>query len=476
MSGDAVSAWKYYVMSSLLLALIFAPAIGAAVAFILRGRQLLAVATAVLTIGAQGALLAFTPDGRGGLLGLDLQLGSLERLYLAFALVPLLTAILYHARVAEESNALVTTALAVNSGASLVALSQNPYASAISLLASSLVLSLGLVAVSNRRAGETVTTLLPVRPFAAALRYLSLATLASVLLGVALILADYYRLNPDQRGLLKAAFAFLVCGLALRLGVVPFHYWLATLFDPGRGSGLTGLLAVGSLSGAAVLFAAHTLAGLPPLLLQNDLARLATQGLGMGGAILGATLAYAGAERRTRILAYLYVADAGVVLFGLGSGTALGLSGALMTAFGYSLSVPLFLVSLNLVEAGASALVVRAGLVVAGLSLVGFVPLYGFAARYQLYAAAAQLGWGWLAALLLASLLMLAAVARHFTPLLFATATTSSTGQAASDLRPDLSVTLLLLVLLASSIALGLYPAPLTGVIGQWVRGLGWLL
>lgn len=494
-------------MTSLLLALVLLPAAGALLAGLLRQRQLYAVAVAVATLAAQAAVLTLTPDGGSDLLGLNLQLGPLERLFLFFGLVPVLAAILYHARVQEESSAWVTTALAVSSAATLVALTRQPFVAALTLLGASLVLSVSLVA-GTQQVGESEAArrLLPLRPFAAALRYLSLATLASVLFGIALTLNDYFRLNPDQSPLVRGAFAFLVCGLALRLGLVPFHYWLPTLFDPGRGSGLAGLLAVGNLSGAAVLFVTHVLAGEPPLLLQNELARGTTQALGLGGAAVAAVLAYAGAQRRTRILAYLYIADAGVVLFGLASGTALGLSGALTTVLGYSLSVPLFLICLNLLERGYQGVIVRVGLVVAGLSVVGFVPLYGFAARYQLYAAAAAQSWGWLAALTVVSLLLTAAVARHFVALLFSPLPTATepvvpagrdrqaTVQIRLDLynnppfnpsleggevnrigSPDLSITLLLLLLIASSLALGLYPAPLTGVVGGWVAGLGWL-
>ncbi|PZS05569.1 MAG: hypothetical protein DLM69_00830, partial [Candidatus Chloroheliales bacterium] len=402
-------------MTTELLAVIAAPAFGGLLAIAFRRQPLVQVVSAAAALLLQLILSALVTDGQYNLGSeLILRVGPIERFFIAAADIPIVATLLYHARVADEGRKFVAVAMFSSAAVSAVALVEDSFVAAFALLIASVALAVGLVD-EPLRVVETPpgsAPLPPVRPFAAALRYLSLSVFAAIALGFALILLASYTISPDQPALLKVTFAFLVVGLALRLGAAPFHLWLPSLLDPARGSGLIGLLSVGALSGGTVLFAAHILLDNPPLLLQDEFGRAVASAGALGSAMLGGLLALAQGERRRRCLAYLFISDAGLLLFGLVSGTAVGFSASLATVLGYSLAAPLMLLSFNLL--GDGNFVARAGLLIGGLSLVGLVPTYGFAARWLLYTAAAQLGPGWLLAALAAVLLMLAAAVRSF--------------------------------------------------------------
>ncbi len=452
-----------------LLAVIAAPALAAVLAIAFRRQPLVQVVAAAAALLLQLILLALVADGQYSFtIELVLRVGPVERFFIAAADIPIVAALLYHAHVADEGRKFVAVAMFCSAAVSAVALVGDSFVAAFALLIASVAIAVGLVdeplRVAETPAGSA--PLPPVRPFAAALRYLSLSVFSAVALGFALILLARYSSNPDQSGLLKVTFAFLVVGLALRLGAAPFHLWLPSLLNPARGSGLLGMLTVGALSGAATLFAAHTLLDNPPLLLQDQFGRTAASAGALGSAILGGLLALGQGERRRRCLAYLFISDAGLLLFGLVSGTASGFSASLAAALGYSLAAPLLLLSFNLIDGGS--LIARAGLLLGGLTLVGLVPTYGFAARWLLYTAAAQLGLGWLLAALTAVLLMLAAATRSFVPLLFDTAQPTS--------RPSDRLCLIMIVMLgAIIILLGIYPAPILDQISGWVTARGFL-
>lgn len=450
-------------------AIIAAPAAAGLLALALRRQPLAQVIIAAIALLLQLVMLALVNDGQYALYGQAvLRIGLLERLFIAAADIPIVAALLYHARIADEGRKFVAVAMFVGAAVSAVALLLDSFVAALTLLVASVALAIGLVDEPLRQIEPSpgTTPLPPVRPFAAALRYLSLAVFAAVALGFALILLDRYTISPDQSGLLKVTFAFLVVGFALRFGAAPFHLWLPSLVDPARGSGLVGLLTVGALTGGAALFGAHILLDHPALLLQNEFGRTAASAGALGSAILGGILALGQGERRRRALAYLFISDAGLLLFGLVSGTAAGLSASVAAALGYALAAPLMLLSFNLVEGGS--LIARAGLLIGGFGIVGLVPTYGFAARWLLYSAAAQLGPGWLLAALAAVFLMLAAAVRSFVPLLFIP---SQAGLPTADRL----ITAIILILAALTLILGLYPSPILDPISAAIAARGFL-
>jgi formate hydrogenlyase subunit 3/multisubunit Na+/H+ antiporter MnhD subunit len=222
------------------------------------------------------------------------------------------------------------------------------------------------------------------------------------------------------------------------------------------------------------------------------------RGFGIATALLGAILALSQTNMR-RVLGYLIVYDAGMMLFGIASLSPMGLAGALFQAFNQIIVVMLLFLCVGLLERpdGRPSNVQRrdllrrwpvagTGLLAGGLALLGLPPFNGFASKLLLYEAAAQQGSVSLALLLLSTglaLLALMRVARDRllgpsddqpiaeTPLLVGATDLDRPAERRLEPEPR-GMAIMVSVLLALCLGIGLYPQPLLATINEVIRGL----
>lgn len=155
----------------------------------------------------------------------------------------------------------------------------------------------------------------------AAVKYFFAGALAGALflLGVALYYADTRTLGPTALPLGfqgQAGVAFMAAGALFKIGAVPLHWWLPDVYSAAAPE-VTGFLAT-SMKAAAVLFLMRVVELAP-----NAAVASALPGLGALTALVGAFMALR-QERLQRLLAYLSLSHAGLLIIGVGAWWTLG--------------------------------------------------------------------------------------------------------------------------------------------------------
>ena len=324
-------------------------------------------------------------------------------------------------------------------------------------------------------AGIIVATLLvpSERPGAAmsGMRVLVLLALSGPLLLVAAWAMQSYGAQPNAARWAQMATVALALGFGIGLGVFPWHIWQPALYQHGR------VLAVVVLN---VVLPAILLLHLGNMLQTSTWPgeRTVTLGLLLYGGLLTAV---AGSvmtlfQRSVgRVLAFVALADLGLVLVGLGLGTEASSRAALlhMGYRGVAVSAAMMGVGVlqqmlggdtldHLRSAFRRAPLAMLGVMVGGLSLAGLPLTAGFTTRLSLYGqlAADQPLWG--LALIASSIGPIWAVAR------FSLAAWVSTpvSEEHEPVVPGIIIALLSLVLLV----LGLWPNLLTTWAGAWLQ------
>ncbi len=197
----------------------------------------------------------------------------------------------------------------------------------------------------------------------------------------------------------KAAAALFVIGWSLKLALVPFYFWLPGVAEAA--APLTTALFVGVVDIAAFGELAELSTASPWLFSDYRGVWISLALLSMFG---GALLAL-GQRDLKRMLAFSTVDDMGYLLLGLAAGPVIGLTGALLGALSHALCKVLLFGAVGIPEwrAGrpltlsdrglAGRFPVSAAAFIAGsLGMIGVPPLLGFAGRWRLYLAGAQLG------------------------------------------------------------------------------------
>lgn len=487
----------YTVMIYLLL--IFFPIAMGAGCFVLRKQTQLVIIGAVATMLAQIALVSRLPlDQPARLLGLTLTLDPLGRLFLITFLGVGALALLASWNIPHGENFVPIALLILGMISSTLLLLQEPFVASLLLISTGL---LAVLAIVDLPTGSPV--LVGRATLATALKYLVLMLIAGVMMymGFVLVSATQPALVGTSISPTHLVLALIVVGFGLRLAIVPFHSWLPDLAEDA--APMVSVLVVAIINVTCLLFLIMSfqfvffpfeIVGGP----DNQRNMWLLMVIGIITALLGAFLALAQTSMR-RMVGYLVVYNAGMVLFGLATMDKVGVTGALFEAWNQTIIVLLLFVSIGLLERpdGRPANVVRRDLLwrwpVAGtgllggcLALLGLPPFNGFASKLLLYEAAARKGGVYLVLLLLATALALLALIRLARERLFGPSedqpveaaplllgTTELDQPADRRLEPESrGMVLLTVVLLAVCLGIGLYPQPLLGTINEVMRGL----
>jgi len=260
----------------------------------------------------------------------------------------------------------------------------------------------------------------------AAMKYFVLGALASgfLLYGISMIygatgqldlgaVADVLRGGQVPLMPLVYGLVFIVCGLAFKLGVVPFHMWVPDVYQ-GAPTAVTLVLAAAPKLAAFAITLRLLVAGLGSLTVdwQPMLMILAVLSLAIGN------LAAIMQTNFKRMLAYSTIAHMGFVVLGLASGSAVD-QAAQSSAYGSALFYILTYVLTTLGTFGVMLLLSRDGFeceniddlkglnrhnpVLAGIlmflmfSLAGIPPFVGFYAKLVILQAVLQADQVWVA-------------------------------------------------------------------------------
>jgi multicomponent Na+:H+ antiporter subunit D len=264
----------------------------------------------------------------------------------------------------------------------------------------------------------------------AAFRYMIFGTIGACayLLGVgylyiltgSLNMADLRDLLPPLYGsrVLMAGFAFLMVGVAIKMGLFPVHTWLPDSYTLAPSS-VSALLAplftkVGAYVLLRVLFTIFD-----PTFSVTVIPATAVLGwLGVAGVLFAGVMALAQTDLK-RMLCYLIVAEMGYIVIGIASANRFGLTGAVLHTVNDMFMMACLFTAVGTINACAGTrnlrdlrginrrLPVTMGVfVVAALSVIGIPPLCGFFSKWYLVLGAIKAGqWAYVAALLISSLL-----------------------------------------------------------------------
>lgn len=274
----------------------------------------------------------------------------------------------------------------------------------------------------------------------AALKYLYVGIIASIclLIGIGSLYAAYGTLNmadlaarvagdPSQP-LLWIGIVFLFATFGIKAAAFPFHFWQPDFHTVAP----TPISAM--LSSVVVKFGVYGFLRMTTLLFpeQSDVLRALLLAMGIAGVIYGG-LGALGTHNVKRMLAYSTLAQVGLILVGIGWGTAQSIAAALVFAVNHALikSAMLMLAgylasrahvksaSFEIVE-GIGKYAPAAGVLffLGAMSLAGLPPTNGFVSKLALFSAGAALntqeGWTVLAAVGVPSLLTLVYAMRAF--------------------------------------------------------------
>ncbi|MGE0256529.1 MAG: monovalent cation/H+ antiporter subunit D family protein [Alphaproteobacteria bacterium] len=268
------------------------------------------------------------------------------------------------------------------------------------------------------------------RALTASYQYLIMGTIGATffVIGVGLLytmtgtlnMADLAERLPlvEETRPVHAAFAFLAVGISLKLALFPLHLWLPNAYAYAP-SATTAFLSATATKVAVYMFLRFFLSifggaefferlALPDVLLVLSLA-----------AIFAASTVAIFQSDVKRMLAYSSVAQIGYITLGIGIGTRLALAGGIVHLFNHAvMKGALFLllggiayrignVTIDrLAGLGRRMPLTTAGLVIAGLSLVGTPGTVGFVSKWYLAQGALERGWWWLVALIVVGSLL----------------------------------------------------------------------
>jgi formate hydrogenlyase subunit 3/multisubunit Na+/H+ antiporter MnhD subunit len=481
----------------LYLLLILLPLVMAAACFVLRRLAGLTIALGVATAVVQMALVALVPlDELVRMLGLNVTLDALSRLFLLLFLCVSVVAFLVTAQVPHGEQFIPVTLVTLSLMHAVLLLQQEPFTVALLLVSAGVIAVLAIVDLPTGSSGLVGRAVI-----ATALKYLVLMAVAGVMMYMGFVLISIYEPGeaPGRVSPAHLTLALLVVGFGLRLAIVPFHSWLPDLAE--HAAPMVSVLVVAVINTACLLFLIQAWQIFPNIVFENEAGFVILRVISAGTALIASFLALSQQNMR-RLIGLLLVYNAGNLLFGLASGSAQGVAGALFEALNQVLAVAVLFISVALLERpdGRASNVQRhdllwrwpvasVGLIGGGLALLGLPPMSGFVGKMMLYEAAVASGGAYLVALLVATGFATLAVVRLARDRLFGPTEDIAGAErvallGATDLdypaerrleREPRLLAFLTVGLLALSIAVCVQPQPLLATIDALVRDMPFL-
>jgi len=280
--------------------------------------------------------------------------------------------------------------------------------SVVGLMVASPWLRLGLLEL-----GALLTVLrvwITARSLGAKLAYLSVVLISALTLVASDLILEH--------GQADWARALLLTSVCVKLAAVPLFFWLLRLADEIPAVVLGLIIAVVDMAAFGELYLA--VSARPSLFTPQAPLLYAAAATSFLAALLMLTQ-----RSLKRLLVLSTVEDAGFLLLGIASATALGANGALIAAATHALAKALLFICLAAPEAAGALEGNRAGLVNTGLisrypvsafgflfgmlAMLGIPPTMGFLGRWKLYETAVVIGWPIGAIFIVSSILALIA-------------------------------------------------------------------
>ncbi|WP_254862684.1 monovalent cation/H+ antiporter subunit D family protein [Halovivax gelatinilyticus] len=292
----------------------------------------------------------------------------------------------------------------------------------------------------------------------AALKYLVLGTLGAslYLLGVGLLFMATGHLNMEfinselydgalveNETLVRASFAFVFVGFAIKVAQWPLHTWQPDAYQRAP-DGITPLIAalVSTVSAYALGRILFTVYGVEFVTATPYVQEIILT-VGIASVMAGSILAVTQTDVK-RMLAYSSVSQFGLIVAAYGLATPLALVGAIVHLVGHGLMKAGLFLGAGVVAAGYGARRVRefaglaehrpvaaASIAVLAISLVGIPPSIGFIGKWYIAVGAIQAeAWTVAAVIFLSTMLTLLYVARLLETMYFTPASARSSGHA----------------------------------------------
>ncbi|HEX6293338.1 MAG TPA: proton-conducting transporter membrane subunit [Herpetosiphonaceae bacterium] len=458
--------------------------------FVLRRQSQLVGWAGAATVAAELWLALSAPiDQPAQLLGVSINYNELGQLFLATFCLSALITMLAATFVAHGEHFVAMLLLILSLGAAILII-QEPLLVAALLLLASLIGGVQLIDQPLHS-----PTLLRPQTLGMAVKYTLLVALGGLLLLIGFILATAYTQQLATTGptLTRAIFGVLVAGFCIRLGLIPFHLWLPDMLDEAPPT--TMFVHVGLLTIFALPVLLVALQTQPQLIVGNTGGQRLLLGLGGLSALFGSALAL-GAARVRRVIAFLTIANAGLLTIGLGMTTTLGVSAALIGALNHVLAVALLTLGLALLEQPVPGRREQAGalrerplaavaFLLGVLLLLGVPPFSGFLPKLLLIAASQERGWPLALIVAISLVLSGAAGAKLLRRVLLQPRDLPTTRSLLSDDIERLTTVgvpyaprallALILALLLGSVVVGLWPQPIVARLDATVRALAFL-
>ena len=274
--------------------------------------------------------------------------------------------------------------------------------------------------------------------------------------------------TPPAAPMDKIALCLLLIGFALKLGLIPFCFWLPPVAAAAPPMTTALIVSVVDIATFAELWELRHTASW--VFTEHAAIWMGIALLSMGG---GALLALAQRELK-RMLAFSTIADLGLLLTGVVAGSPVGLAGAQIGAVSHALSKVILFGAVGLAERriaqpvtldtrGLAARLPLAGaaFVIGALGFIGVPPGLGFAGYWRLYVSGAEYGGpALIGALFLVAALDLLCYVRAIHRVWLGPAQVVVNGAPAALAQATV------MVLAVGIILLGLYPGMFTTAVG----------
>jgi len=221
----------------------------------------------------------------------------------------------------------------------------------------------------------------------------------------------------ESRAIIAAA-ALMVIGLAVKMALFPFHFWLPDVYTSSP-SAVTVLIAPIMTKVSAYAIIRLFLDVFPPGYFTTTLPIASTIGWVSAAGILYGSILAIGQQDIRRMLAYSSVGQLGYIGLGIGLANPIGMIGGLLHILNHALmKALLFMVAgavrlqhgttriPEFVGVGRAMPWTMVGMVIAVLAMVGIPPTAGFFSKWYLFLGTIEAGrWVWLLVLVGSTLL-----------------------------------------------------------------------